>query len=134
MSSLAARTRIKICGLTREQDVAAAVAAGADAIGLVLFAESPRYVSPRRAGELARLLPPFVTPVLLFVNESPDAIRAALDEVPNALLQFHGDETPQQCAASAAGRPWLRAARIPLAADSRFDLLEFAHDYAQAQA
>ena len=63
------RTRIKICGLTREQDVDAAVAAGADAVGFVLYEKSPRYVSPQRAAELARRLPPFVTPVLLFVNE-----------------------------------------------------------------
>ncbi|HVR54652.1 MAG TPA: N-(5'-phosphoribosyl)anthranilate isomerase, partial [Pseudorhodoferax sp.] len=62
------RTRIKICGITREQDLDAAVAAGADAVGFVLYAKSPRHVTPRRAAELARRLPPFVTPVLLFVN------------------------------------------------------------------
>ncbi|HSV77585.1 MAG TPA: phosphoribosylanthranilate isomerase [Ramlibacter sp.] len=128
------RTRIKICGLTREQDVEATVEAGADAIGLVLFAKSPRYVSAQRAAELARLLPPFVTPVLLFVNESPDQVRAACDAVPNALLQFHGDETPEQCAAASGGRPWIRAARIPLDEASSFDLLKFASDYAQARA
>ena len=70
------RTRIKICGLTREQDVDAAVAAGADAIGFVLYPKSPRYVTPERAAELARRLPPFVTPVLLFVNEYASKIIA----------------------------------------------------------
>jgi len=130
------RTRIKICGLTREADVDAAVAAGADAIGFVLYAKSPRTVSAQRAAELARRLPPFVTPVLLFVNESTANIGAACAQVPGALLQFHGDETPQDCwAASAQGqRPYLRAARIPLGEAGRaFDLLKFAQDYSQAQ-
>jgi len=104
------RTRIKICGLTREADVDVAVEAGADAIGLVLYARSPRYVNAVRAGELARRLPPFVTPVLLFVNASPDEIAAGLSAVPGALLQFHGDEPPEACAAP--GRPYLRAARM----------------------
>ena len=91
------RTRIKICGLTREGDVDAAVAAGADAIGFVLYAKSPRAVTPARAGELAKRLPPFVTPVLLFVNATDEDWREALDAVPQALLQFHGDETPARC-------------------------------------
>ena len=104
------RTRIKICGLTREADVDAAVAAGADAIGFVLYPKSPRAVSAQRAGELARRLPPFVTPVLLFVNASGAEIDAALQAVPNALLQFHGDETPAQCRAPA--RPYVRAVRM----------------------
>ena len=108
------RTRIKICGLTREADVAAAVAAGADAIGLVLYAKSPRAVSVARAAELARLLPPFVMPVCLFVNADRALIDAALQAIPQALLQFHGDETPAECEAihQATGRPWLRAARM----------------------
>jgi len=133
-SPLDHRTRIKICGLTREQDVDAAVAAGADAIGLVLYPKSPRFVSAQRAGELARRLPPFVTPVLLFVNEPVESVRAACEAVPNALLQFHGDETPQQCREAAAGRPWMRAARIPVDASIPFDLLEFADHYSQAHA
>jgi phosphoribosylanthranilate isomerase len=128
------RTRIKICGLTREQDVDAAVEAGADAIGLVFYARSPRLVSAQRAGELARRLPPFVTPVLLFVNAPIDEVHAALDQVPGAMLQFHGDETPQQCAQAAAGHPWMRAARMPLDEASAFDLLEFAAHYSQANA
>ena len=129
------RTRIKICGLTREQDVDAVVAAGADAVGFVLYAKSPRYVSPQRAAELARCLPPFVAPVLLFVNASPDEIRATCEGIPNATLQFHGDETPQQCLAAAGARPFLRAARIPLGQAGRnFDLVKYAHDYSAAQA
>ena len=115
-SPLEPRTRIKICGLTREQDVDAAVAAGADAIGLVLYPKSPRFVAPERAAELARRLPPFVTPVLLFVNAPAAEVRAACALLPHAMLQFHGDETPAQCAEAAGpGRPWLRAARIPCA-------------------
>lgn len=130
------RTRIKICGLTREQDVDAAVEAGADAVGFVLYDKSPRHVTPARAAELARRLPPFVTPVLLFVNEPPAAVARAAAAVPGALLQLHGDETPAQCeeAARLSGRGYLRAARIPLDGTQPFDLLEFASDYASAQA
>ncbi|WP_367849031.1 phosphoribosylanthranilate isomerase [Rhodoferax sp. WC2427] len=130
------RTRIKICGLTREQDVDAAVAAGADAVGFVLYPPSPRYVTPQRAAELAKRLPPFVTPVLLFVNESAINVIAACAYIPSATVQFHGDESPADCwAASANGtRPFLRAARIPLDDSQPFDLLKFASDYATAQA
>ncbi|MBX3586609.1 MAG: phosphoribosylanthranilate isomerase [Ramlibacter sp.] len=130
------RTRIKICGLTREQDVDAAVQAGADAVGFVMYDRSPRHVSPGRAAELARRLPPFVTPVLLFVNESAAKITAICDQLAGATLQFHGDETPQQCAQATrdGARPWLRAARIPLDDATPFDLLKFATDYSQAQA
>ena len=127
------RTRIKICGLTREADVDAAVQAGADAIGFVLYANSPRFVSPQRAAQLALRLPSFVTPVLLLVNESHAFIAQATAAVPHALLQFHGDETPDFCIA--AGRPFVRAARIPRdAAGVSFDLLKYASDHAAAQA
>lgn len=127
------RTRIKICGLTREADVDAAVHAGADAVGFVLYEHSPRHVSTERAGELARRLPPFVTPVLLFVNASPAHIQRGCDAVPQALLQFHGDESPADC--QAAGRPYLRAARIPTGpAGAGFDLLKYASDHSAAQA
>lgn len=128
------RTRIKICGLTREQDVDAAVDAGADAVGFVLYAKSPRGITAARAADLARRLPPFVTPVLLFVNETPASVRAALDAIPSAMLQFHGDETPADCLQAAGGHPWMRAARIPLDAATPFDLLEFASSYTQAHA
>ena len=134
--AVATRTRIKICGLTREQDVDAAVAAGADAVGFVLYPKSPRYVTAERAGELARRLPPFVTPVLLFVNADADTVAAACAQVPGALLQFHGDETPKECIAIATrvSRPFMRAARIPLDGPAVFDLVEFASHYAAAQA
>jgi phosphoribosylanthranilate isomerase len=130
------RTRIKMCGFTREADVLAACAAGADAIGFVMYPPSPRSVSIERAAELARLLPPFVLPVLLFVNETPERIQAACAAVPGALLQFHGDESPEFCDAMSqrTGRPHLKAARIPLSAVTDFDLLEFAHLHQQAQA
>jgi phosphoribosylanthranilate isomerase len=130
------RTRIKMCGFTREADVLAATAAGADAIGFVLYPPSPRQVSIERAAELARLLPAFATPVLLFVNESAERIQAACAAVPGAVLQFHGDETPEFCQAmtQATGRAHLKAARIPLSEAADFDLIKFAHLHSQAQA
>jgi phosphoribosylanthranilate isomerase len=117
------RTRIKICGLTREEDVDAAVEAGADALGFNLWPGSRRHVTIERADELVRRLPPFVTPVLLFVNATAGEVAAAAAAVPQALLQFHGDETPTQC--DAAGRPYLRAARMA----EGFDLLDFASSW-----
>lgn len=124
----ARRTRIKICGLTREVDVDAACEAGADAVGFVLWKGSARGVDAVRAGALSRRLPPFVTPVLLFVNATPDALGEGVAAVPHALLQFHGDESPAQC--DAAGRPYLRAARMA----PGFDLLDFAARFGNARA
>lgn len=135
--SPAARTRIKICGLTREQDVDTAVSAGADAIGFVLYPASPRAVAVDRAAALAARLPPFVTPVLLFVNEAPATVRDSLARIPGAMAQFHGDETPAQCQeATGNGRHrYLRAARIPLGvAGAGFDLVKYASDFSHAQA
>jgi phosphoribosylanthranilate isomerase len=123
-----ARTRIKICGLTREADLDDAIDAGADALGFVLYEKSPRHVSLARATELIARLPPFVTPVLLVVNASPHELRRAADALPQALLQFHGDETPAQC--EAAGQPYLRALRMA----PGVDLLDSAQRYASAQA
>lgn len=130
------RTRIKICGLTREQDVDAAVAAGADAVGFVLYRKSARFVAPQRAAALARRLPPFVTPVLLFVNETAAAVLAACEQVAGATVQFHGDETPAQCQEATAGgkHPFIRVARISLDEAAPFDLVKFAAEYPQAQA
>ncbi|HOF50968.1 MAG TPA: phosphoribosylanthranilate isomerase [Rhodoferax sp.] len=131
------KTRIKICGLTREQDVDAAVAAGADAIGFVLYAKSPRAVTPQRAAELTRRLPPFITPVLLFVNATATEIIAACAMIPGATIQFHGDESPQDCLVATAegARPFLRAARIPLGEGAaHFDLVKYAQDFSAAQA
>jgi phosphoribosylanthranilate isomerase len=121
-------TRIKICGLTREADVAAAIEAGADAIGFVFYAKSPRAVTPERARALAQLLPPFVTPVGLFVNATDAELLAGLDAIPNMLLQFHGDETPADC--ERVRRPYLRAARMA----PGVDLLDFAARFSNAQA
>ncbi len=129
----ALRTRIKICGITREQDLDAAVHAGADAVGFVLYPPSPRYVPIERAVELARRLPPFVTPVLLFVNENATKIIAANAVLAGAIAQFHGDEGPAECLAS--GMRYLKAARIPLDASTpAFDLVKYAQDYSTAQA
>ncbi len=122
------RTRIKICGLRDEAHIDAAVDAGADAIGFVLFDKSPRYVDARRAGELARRLPPFVTPVLLVVNASYDAIEEGLSQVPQAALQFHGDEPPAFC--ESLRRPYLRA----VAMKRGVDLLDWSQRYTNAAA
>lgn len=121
-------TRIKICGLTREADVEAAIEAGADAIGFVFYAKSPRAVTPERARALARLLPPFVTPVGLFVNATDAELQAGFDALPNMLVQFHGDETPADC--DRVHRPYLRAARMA----PGVDLLDFATQFPNAQA
>ena len=122
------RTRIKICGLTRAADVAAAVEAGADAIGFVLYPASPRAVGLQRAVSLAHTLPAFVTPVLLFVNATRAEVDAAARALPHAVLQFHGDETPTEC--DAAGRLFLRAVRMT----PELDLLDFALRFSNAQA
>jgi phosphoribosylanthranilate isomerase len=114
------RTRIKICGLTRPDDVRAAVDAGADAIGLVFYPPSPRHVELAQAATLAALIPPFVTTVGLFVNADEAQVRRVLDAVPLQLLQFHGDESEAECARYE--RPWIKAARMR----PGVDLLEFA--------
>lgn len=108
------RTRIKICGITREEDLRAAVDAGADALGFVFYPKSPRYVTPARAAGLCAALPPFVSAVALFVNPTLDEVEQVARAMPLALIQFHGDESPQQCAAIAAGlqRPFVRAYRV----------------------
>lgn len=121
------KTRIKICGLTREEDVDAAVAAGADAIGFVLYPASPRYVTPQQVAALARRIPPFVEVVGLFVNESPAVVHAACDIVPFSLLQFHGDEDTAYC--RQFSRPYIRAARVR----PGLDLVEFARAFPDAR-
>jgi phosphoribosylanthranilate isomerase len=121
------RTRIKICGLTREADVDAAVAAGADAIGLVFYPPSPRYLMVQRAAELARRIPPFVDVVGLFVNASPETVLATCEQVPINVLQFHGDEEAVYCRQFA--RPYLRAARVK----PGLDLVEFAGSFPDAR-
>jgi len=121
------RTRIKICGVSQQADIDAAVQAGADAVGFVFHPPSVRRVSVDRAAQLARALPPFVTPVGLFVNAPRAEIEAVLRAIPALLLQFHGDETPADCAAF--GRPYLRAVRMT----AELDLLDFARRFGEAQ-
>ncbi len=121
------RTRIKICGVSREADVDAAVEAGADAVGFVFHPPSPRNVTAERAAALARTLPPYVTPVGLFVNAGRTDVEAALAAVPALVLQFHGDETAGECDAYA--RAYLRAARMT----PELDLLDFARRFGRAQ-
>jgi phosphoribosylanthranilate isomerase len=121
------RTRIKICGLSQEADVEAAAHAGADAVGFVFHPASPRFVAPERAAELARGLPPFITPVGLFVNATREDIDRVLALIPALILQFHGDESPDEC--RAFQRPYLRAARMA----PGLDLLDFSRRFSEAQ-
>jgi len=129
------RTRIKICGLTRTEDLRAAVDAGADAIGLVFYAKSPRYVTPEAAAALCSAVPPFVSIVGLFVNAAPEQVAEVVRAAPVSILQFHGDESIEQCMASAAlaNRPFLRAIRIGPDTQAA-DLLEYDAQYRAASA
>ena len=102
--------RVKICGLTRPQDVEAGVACGADAIGLVFYAPSPRAVDLEQARILAAKVPAFVAVTGLFVNPERDYVEAVLDAVPLDLLQFHGEESDDYC--RQFGRPYLKAVRV----------------------
>jgi len=122
------RTRIKICGLTRPEDVESAVALGADAIGLVFYPASPRYIAPPQAAALVRRLPPFVTVVGLFVNAGRAEVERVLEQVPLSLLQFHGDEQQVDCVGH--GLPFIRAARV----QAGLDLVEFASRFPDAKA
>jgi phosphoribosylanthranilate isomerase len=121
------RTRIKICGITREIDLDFALGAGVDAIGLVFYPPSPRALPLKDAAKLARRVPPFVTRVGLFVNAEPADVRATLGAVPIDLLQFHGEEDAGYC--EQFGLPYLKAARVR----PELDLLEFARAYPTAQ-
>lgn len=107
--------RIKICGLTRKQDVQAAVAEGADALGFVLYAPSPRSVTAEQAVELIQAVPAFVTTVALFVNESATEVQRSVDLCAFDLLQFHGDESPEYC--RQFNRPYMKAIRVRSAKD-----------------
>jgi phosphoribosylanthranilate isomerase len=104
------RTRVKICGITRAQDAIKAVEFGADAIGLVFYAKSPRAVSIDEARAIIQKIPPFVSIVGLFVDPSPKDVAAVLHRVSLDLLQFHGDELPSEC--SAYGKPYIKAIKI----------------------
>jgi len=120
-------TRIKICGITRVEDVMDAVHSGADALGLVFYDKSPRSVTIEQAMELTEVIFPFVTLVGLFVNPSEEKVREVLKAVPLDALQFHGEESPEFCAQF--GRPYLKAIRVK----AGVDLVQYANDYMGAQ-
>jgi phosphoribosylanthranilate isomerase len=122
------KTRIKICGITRVEDGIAAARLGADAIGLVFYKKSPRYVELAQAAVIVDALPPFVETVGLFVNATPETVRAATAAVPLSLLQFHGDEDEAYC--RQFDRPYLKAARMR----PGFDLVQYAASFGSARA
>lgn len=117
------RTRVKICGITRVEDAVAAAAAGADAVGFVFYAPSPRYVPVEKAIELRDALPPFVQTVALFVNPEPGQVGDVIQRLRPSMLQFHGEEDPGFCAGF--GTPWLKACRVK----PGVDLLEYFRSY-----
>jgi phosphoribosylanthranilate isomerase len=117
-------TRIKICGITRPEDAQQAADLGADAIGLVFYGPSPRHVEVAQAQAIVDALPPFVTTVGLFVDAAADAVRGVLDQVKLDLLQFHGDESPEFCAAFE--RPYIKAIRMREGVDLAAETVRFA--------
>lgn len=126
------RTRIKICGITRPADARAAAEAGADAIGLVFYPPSPRFLSVERAVEIRDALPPFVQTVALFVNADAAQVAQAIGRVRPALLQFHGEETPQFC--TQFGVPYVKAYRMKPGVSTAADALEYLRPYSTAAA
>jgi len=120
-------TAVKICGITRGDDAVAAARLGAHALGFIFYAKSPRGVTPQRAAEIIRALPPFITAVGLFVNPEPSDVERVLARVPLDLLQFHGEETPEFCARFEL--PYIKAARVR----AGLDLLQYAHHYGAAR-
>jgi phosphoribosylanthranilate isomerase len=121
------RTRIKICGITRPEDARMAAESGADAIGLVFYAPSPRCISPEQACAIIAAVPPFVTVVGLFVDPAPDEVKSVLRFCSLGLLQFHGDEAPDFC--RGFGLPYIKAARVRADAD----LVQYLSRYRAAQ-
>ncbi len=122
------RTRIKICGITRVDDALAAATAGADAIGLVFYAKSPRAVEIEQAAAICAVLPPFIATVGLFVNAAAETVNTVLRRVPLAALQFHGDEIPAYCGQFA--RSYLKALRM----QDDLDVMAAARDFSGASA
>lgn len=120
-------TRVKICGITRVEDARVAAEAGADAIGLVFYEKSPRYVVVEQARAILAALPPFVTSVGLFVDAPAEHVRAVFAELALDLLQFHGEEPPAYC--RAFGRPYVKAVRVK----AGVDLLHYAASYPDAR-
>jgi phosphoribosylanthranilate isomerase len=122
------RTRVKVCGITRPEHASAAAQAGADAIGLVFYEPSPRYVTPARARAVCAALPPLVSVVGVFVNPQPGEIETVVEGLPVDLLQFHGEEPPELCAGT--GKPYVKAVRVR----SRDDIVKAAARYTDARA
>ena len=120
-------TAIKICGITRVEDALVAAHAGAQAIGLIFYAGSPRQVSHHIARRVVGALPPFVTPVALFVDAMPAEVERVIGEVKPQLLQFHGDETPEFC--ESFRMPYIKAAKVR----PGVDLLQYARRYRSAK-
>ena len=128
MATTGVRTRVKVCGITRPVDARAAAEAGADAIGLVFYPASPRYLSGERAVEIRDALPPFVQSVALFVNPDAPQVAQVIGRVKPALLQFHGEESPQFCAQF--GLPYVKACRMKPGVDA----LEYLQPFSSAAA
>ena len=122
--------RIKICGMTRVEDVHAAAAWGVDAIGIVMVPQSRRAVSVAQARALCRATPPLVTRVGLFMDAPEDVVQETIDQVGFDMLQFHGHETADYCASF--GRPWIKA--IPIAGVAAVHLTQQLSEYAEADA
>jgi len=122
------RTRTKICGITRAEDAQAAAAHGADAIGLIFYRPSPRYVAPERARQIVEAAPLFVSTVAVFVNPAREEVEKVIRESGVNLLQFHGDEAPEFCAGFS--RPYIKAARIR----PGLDLIKYLSPHADAKA
>lgn len=121
-------TAVKICGITRVEDGLAAARAGAHAVGLVFYPKSPRCITPTKACEIIKALPPFITSVGVFVNSSMEEARSALQQAPVHLLQFQGEETPEFCRQFKL--PYVKAVRVKPGTD----LLQYARDYHDAKA
>lgn len=128
MGAAALRTRVKICGITRPGDAIAAAEAGADAIGLVFYPPSPRYLSAERAVEIRDALPPFVQTVALFVNPDAAQVAQVIGRVKPGMLQFHGEETAEFC--EQFGMPYVKACRVK----PGVDLLKYLHPFSGAAA
>jgi len=126
------RTRVKICGITRPADGQAAANAGADAIGLVFYPPSPRYLSVERAREIRDALPPFVQTVALFVNADAPQVSQVIGRVHPAMLQFHGEEQPDFCAQF--GLPYVKAYRVRSGVTSGASALEYLRPFSRAAA
>lgn len=126
------RTRVKICGITRVEDALGAVHAGADAIGLVFYSQSPRCVSTEQAQKIVAAIPPFISVVGLFVNANKAEIESILAKVRLDILQFHGDETAQHCEqlCTQINLPYYKAIRVK----SDTNLLQYALDFKAAKA